>query len=456
MSEPMTQTDLAADRPGQLRHIDLARYHATTRRFDPLPVEGCVTQIIGITAECRGLSVRLGELCVIETSDNEPIQAEAIGFRGATTVLMPLSDLRGIGPGARVRSLGRRLDAPGGSNLLGRVLDGIGRPLDGGAPLADCIRVPVHRAAPTPVERRPITEMCETGLRSIDGLLTIGRGQRIGIFAGAGVGKSTLLGYLASHTKADVTVIGLVGERGREVYDFVHQSLGAEGLKKSVIVAAPSDSPPLQRLKAPFVATAIAESFRDQGKDVLLVMDSLTRFGFAAREVGLALGEPPTAKGYPPSLFSELPRLVERPGRIAKGSITGIYTVLVEGDDMTDPVADSIRSLLDGHVILGRGLAERGHFPAIDVLASVSRLMPSLTDAQQRKAAEKFRRLLAVYRDHKDLIDVGAYKPGADKLVDESVARIGDLERFLKQDLTLPMASAETIRSMSVVVGGLS
>lgn len=437
-------------------YVDLAPYRAAVDRFDPVPVEGCVTQIIGITAECRGLAVRLGELCVIDSADGDAIQAEAIGFRGATTVLMPLSDLRGVGPGARVRSLGRRLDAPGGSALLGRVLDGIGRPLDGGPVPAGCRRVPVHRSAPSPADRRPITEVCETGLRSLDGLLTIGRGQRIGIFAGAGVGKSTLLGYLASHTRADVTVIGLVGERGREVYDFIHQSLGPEGLARSVIVAAPSDSPPLQRLKAPFVATAIAESFRDEGKDVLLVMDSLTRFGFAAREVGLALGEPPTAKGYPPSLFSELPRLVERPGRLGVGSITGIYTVLVEGDDLTDPVADSIRSLLDGHVVLARSLAERGHFPAVDVLASVSRLMPKLTDDAQRKVAEKFRRLLAVYRDHKDLIDVGAYKPGADRVVDESVARIQDLDAFLRQDLAHPMPMKETLGRMRAAVGGSS
>lgn len=435
--------------------FDLAPYHAAVGRFDGLRVEGAVTQIIGITAECRGLAVSLGELCAIRTETGDEVQAEAIGFRGATTVLMPLSELHGVGPGAMVRALGRRLDAPAGDALLGRVLDGIGRPIDGG-PAPRGPRVMVHRRAPAPGERRPITSVCETGVRSIDGLLTLGRGQRIGIFAGAGVGKSTLLGHLAARSVADVTVIGLIGERGREVYDFVHQSLGPDGLRRSVVVAAPSDSPPLQRLKAPFVATAIAEWFRDQGKDVLLVMDSLTRFSFAAREVGLALGEPPTAKGYPPSLFSELPKLVERPGRVERGSITGIYTVLVEGDDLTDPVADSIRSLLDGHIILSRGLAERGHFPAVDVLASVSRLMPMLTTDAHRAVVEKFRRLLAVYRDHKDLIDVGAYKPGADRLVDESVKRIGALDEFLRQDLSRPTPMAETLKKMSGAIGGVA
>ncbi len=436
------------------RTIDLAPYHERLRSFEEYAVEGAVTQIIGITAECRGLAVNLGELCAIERSGGGVIQAEAIGFREGTTVLMPLADLQGVGPGAKVRTLSRRLHAPAGDELLGRVLDGIGRPQDGGPPLKSGRRVPVHRAAPRPALRRPIVEVCETGVKSIDGLLTLGKGQRIGIFAGAGVGKSTLLAALASRSSADVTVIGLVGERGREVYDFINESLGAEGLKKSVVVAAPSDAPPLQRLKAPFVATAIAESFRDAGSDVLLVMDSLTRFGAASREVGLALGEPPTAKGYPPSLFSELPRLVERPGHFEQGSITGIYTVLVEGDDLTDPVADSIRALLDGHIVLARQLADRGHYPAVDVLASVSRLMPNLAAPAQRQAAEKFRRLLAVYRDHKDLIDVGAYKKGADPTVDEAVARIGALEAFLRQDLSRPAPLAATLKALEAAVGG--
>ena len=434
--------------------LDLSPYIDQVERFPSYSAEGAVTQIIGITAECRGLSINLGELCAIESQSGGVIQAEAIGFREGTTVLMPLSDLRGVGPGTRVRALSRRLTAPAGEALLGRVLDGIGRVQDGGFPLRDCRRVPVHRPAPPPADRLPIQEVCETGIRAIDGMLTLGKGQRIGIFAGAGVGKSTLLGALASRSGAAVTVIGLIGERGREVYDFVRDSLGEAGMRRSVVVAAPSDAPPLQRLKAPFVATAIAESFKEAGHDVLLVMDSLTRFGAAARQVGLALGEPPTAKGYPPSLFSELPRLVERPGNYKDGSITGIYTVLVEGDDLNDPVADSIRSLLDGHIVLSRGLAERGHFPSIDVLASVSRLMPNLVSEKQRAAAEKFRRMLAVYRDHKDLIDVGAYKPGANQLVDESVRRIGSLEEFLRQDLLAPSPLKLTLERLEAVVGG--
>ncbi len=432
----------------------LARRASPMLRKADLVVEGSVTRVIGITAECRGLSLDLGELAAIERRDGTELLAEAIGFHGDVTVLMPLSELRGIGPGAHVRSVGSRLDAPAGNGLLGRVLDGLGRPQDGGKALAHCERVAVDRDAPDPHTRRPIREACVTGVKSIDGLLTLGKGQRIGIFAGAGVGKSTLLGALAARSRADVTVICLIGERGREVYDFVRDSLGPEGLRKSVVIAAPSDSPPLERFKAPFVATAIAEWFRDQGKDVLLVMDSLTRFGFAAREVGLALGEPPTAKGYPPSLFSQLPRLVERVGALEKGSITGIYTVLVEGDDLTDPVADSVRSLIDGHIVLRRALAEKGQYPAVDVLASVSRLMSHVTTPEHRKLAERFRRLLALHRDHKDLIDVGAYRPGADKAVDEAIARIAHLEEFLRQDLSAPFDFKATLSAIATAIGG--
>lgn len=434
--------------------FDLAPYFERLERLSVFPIEGAVTRIIGITAECRGLAVHLGELCAIESADGHVLEAEAIGFRDDTTVLMPLGDLTGVGPGAIVRSLGRRLDAPAGEELLGRVLDGIGRPQDDGPPLRSASRVPVHRRAPPPAHRLAIDQPCETGVAAIDGLLTLGKGQRIGIFAGAGVGKSTLLGALAARSRADVTVIGLIGERGREVYDFIRDSLGPEGMKKSVVVAAPSDAPPLQRLKAPFVATAIAESFRDLGRDVLLVMDSLTRFGQASREVGLALGEPPTTKGYPPSLFSELPKLVERPGRFANGSITGIYTVLVDGDDLSDPVADSIRSLLDGHIVLARSLAERAHFPAIDVLASVSRLMPHLVAPRHLDLAARCRRLLAVHRDHKDLIDVGAYRAGADPLVDEAVKRVPKLEESLRQDLSVPLALAATLERFEQALGG--
>ena len=435
---------------------DLGPYLAEVDRHEAFAVEGAVTRVVGITAECGGLTIRLGELCAIDRVDGDAVLAEAIGFHGETTVLMPLGDLDGVGPGAPVRLLGRRLFAPAGEGLLGRVVDGIGRPLDEGPPLRGCRRVPVHRDAPSPATRRPIREVCETGVRSIDGLLTLGKGQRIGIFAGAGVGKSTLLGALAKRSSADVTVIGLIGERGREVYDFVRDVLGPEGLAKSVVVAAPSDSSPLQRLKAPFVATAIAESFMDEGRDVLLVMDSLTRFASASREVGLALGEPPTAKGYPPSLFSSLPKLVERPGIFERGSTTGIYTVLVEGDDLTDPVADSIRSLLDGHIVLSRALAERGHFPAVDVLASVSRLMPNLITPPHDAAATILRRHLAVHRDHKDLIDVGAYRAGADPNVDAAVAAAPSIEAILRQNLVDATPLADTLAAMGAVAGGAS
>jgi FliI/YscN family ATPase len=418
--------------------LNLVPYFEALARAQTLPVAGSLTKIVGITVECRGLGVRLGELCAIETADGGTIHAEAIGFRDETTILMPLADLEGVGPGTPVRPLGRRLDAPAGEELLGRVLDGLGRPMDGGAPLHSLRRVPVHRPSIPPLGRTPIREVFSTGVRAIDGLLTLGKGQRIGIFAGAGVGKSTLLGTLARRSSASVTVIGLIGERGREVSDFVRDSLGEEGLARSVVVAAPSDAPPLQRLKAPFVATAIAEAFLDDGADVLLVMDSLTRFATAAREVGLALGEPPTGKGYPPSLFSHLPKLVERPGNFGHGSITGVYTVLVEGDDLTDPVADSLRALLDGHIVLSRSLAERAHFPSIDVLGSVSRLMVDLVSAEHRASAERFRRLLAAHRDAKDLIDVGAYRSGSDPVVDEAISKIDALNAFLRQDLSRP------------------
>lgn len=417
-------------------------------------VEGSVTRVAGITAECRGLSLDLGDLAAIERRDGSELLAEAIGFSGDVTVMMPLSELKGIGPGAHVRSLGTRLTAPAGEQLLGRVIDGLGRPLDGKPGFEGGPRIALERAAPGPAQRRPIREVFQTGVKAIDGLLTIGKGQRIGIFAGAGVGKSTLLGALAARSSAPVTVIGLIGERGREVYDFVRDSLGEKGLQKSVVVAAPSDSPPLERFKAPFTATAIAEWFRDRGQDVLLVMDSLTRFGAAAREVGLALGEPPTAKGYPPSLFSQLPRLVERVGAVEKGSITGIYTVLVEGDDLTDPVADSVRSLIDGHIVLRRTLAERGHYPAIDVLASISRLMSHIATPEHKKIAERFRRLMAIHRDHKDLIDVGAYRAGADRAVDEAISRIGHLDEFLKQDLAAPIDFRLCLAGMAQALGG--
>lgn len=429
-----------------------ARADRCPRALD-LMIEGSVTRVAGITAECRGLTLDLGDLAAIERRDGSELLAEAIGFHDDVTVLMPLSELKGIGPGAHVRAIGTRLTAPAGERLLGRVIDGLGRPLDGGPGFDDGPRVSLDRAAPGPASRRPIREVFQTGVKAIDGLLTIGKGQRIGIFAGAGVGKSTLLGALAARSASPVTVIGLIGERGREVYDFVRDSLGDKGLAKSVVVAAPSDSPPLERFKAPFTATAIAEWFRDRGQDVLLVMDSLTRFGAAAREVGLALGEPPTAKGYPPSLFSQLPRLVERVGAVEKGSITGIYTVLVEGDDLTDPVADSVRSLIDGHIVLRRSLAERGHYPAIDVLASISRLMSHLATPDHKKVAERFRRLLAIHRDHKDLIDVGAYRAGADRAVDEAIARIAHLDEFLKQDLATPVDFRPCLTGMAQAAG---
>lgn len=396
---------------------------------------GKVSQLIGLVIESDGPEGRIGDLCRVESGDAR-VDAEIVGFRGDRVLLAPLGDVEGIGPGSLVHNSGFGLRAPTGDSLLGRTLDGLGRPMDGQGEIETTRKVPIAAAPPNALRRTMISRPLPTGVRAIDGLLTLGEGQRIGIFAGSGVGKSTLLGMIARNCEADVNVIALVGERGREVKEFIEHDLGPAGLARSVIVCATSDQPALVRIKAALTATAIAESFRDEGRRVLLMMDSVTRFAMAQREVGLAVGEPPSTKGYTPSVFALLPRLMERAGNSDRGSITALYTVLVEGDDTNEPIADATRSILDGHIVLNRRLTSRGHYPPIDVLHSLSRTMPLVVDAGQIAAANDLRELVSAHQDVEDLVNIGAYKPGAKPLADRAIERWDDINRFLRQDKT--------------------
>lgn len=396
-------------------------------------VQGRVTRLIGNVVEASTLDVAVGELCRIERSGTESIDAQVVGFHERGIQLMPLTDLGGIRVNARVWPVGRLPDVGVGASLMGRVLDGLGRPLDKLGPIGTVERYPLNAEPPNPLERALIKTPLATGVRAIDGFLTLGRGQRIGVFAGSGVGKSVLMGMAARHTAADVNVIALLGERGREVREFIERDLGPDGLRRSVVVVVTSDKAPLIRARGALVATAIAEYFRDLGKDVLLMVDSITRVGMAWREIGLSIGEPPTTKGYPPSIFSRLAHLLERAGTAARGSITGLYTVLVESDDLNEPLADMARSILDGHIILSRQLAAERHFPAIDILESVSRVRDSVIDSEQLDAANGLLQLEASYRRAEDLISVGAYKPGSDRSVDTAIALRGELRDFLRQ-----------------------
>lgn len=399
---------------------------------------GRVEKVIGLIIESNGPVASIGHLCHVSTSDSEGIlrevPVEVVGFRGPQTLLMPLGALDGIRAGDLVHSTGEFLKVPVGNALLGRILDGIGQPLDDKpAPLCES-HYPTMASPPNALHRQMIKDPMPTGVRAIDGLNTLCEGQRIGIFAGSGVGKSTLLGMIARNAKADINVICLVGERGREVREFIENDLGEEGLKKSVIICATGDMPALMRIKAAFTATAIAEGFRDMGKSVLLMMDSVTRFAMAQREIGLAVGEPPSAKGYTPSVFALLPRLMERAGMGPKGAITALYTVLVEGDDQNDPIADATRGILDGHLVLSRALTSRGHYPPIDVLQSLSRTMPFVVSPEQIGRANEFRELMAAYRDIEDLVSIGAYKKGAKPISDRAIDCQDAINKFLRQD----------------------
>ena len=408
-------------------------------------INGRVVQVVGLVAESQGPDVRVGDLAKICFRDGtHGLDAEVVGFRGDRVLLMPLGDLREVGPGCDVVSMDRPLGVAVGDALLGRILDGLGEPLDDKGPLVSTDFYPLHADPPHPLRRQMIERPLSVGVKVIDGLLTLGTGQRIGIFAGSGVGKSTLLGMMARYTTADVNVISLVGERGREVREFVERDLGEEGLKRSVIVIATSDQPPLIRLKAALTATAIAEFFRDKGKNVLLMMDSVTRVARAQREIGLAIGEPPATRGYTPSVFEFLPRLLERAGAGEYGSITGIYTVLVEGDDMNEPVADTVRGVLDGHIVLSRKIASRNFYPSVSVLESVSRVMPAIVSAEHMDAAGRIRDLLATYADSEDLINIGAYKTGANSRVDWALKNLDSVRAFLTQKVNESSSFDET------------
>jgi flagellum-specific ATP synthase len=424
--------------------INWQKYNELVRKTSTLRVMGKVSQVIGLTVEVRGIKAALGELCQVYNNGSSPIPLEVVGFRNDTVLAMPLGELRGIAPGSLVAATGSSFSVMVSKDLLGRVLDGLGRPLLGGELQSGDLR-PADNVPINPLKRRRIEKVLPTGIKAIDTLLTCGEGQRVGIFSGSGVGKSTLLGMVARQSEADVNVIGLVGERGREVGDFLERDLGEEGLRRSVVVAATSDQQALVRIKGALVAATIAEYFRDQGLKVLLMMDSITRLAMAQREVGLAIGEPPATKGYTPSVFAMLPRLLERAGIVGDGSITGFYTVLVEGDDFNEPVADAVRGILDGHIVLSRRLAAKNHFPSIDVLDSVSRLMPDITSDEHRRLAGRIKDLLATYREAEDLINIGAYVDGSDPKVDEAKKSIDKINAFLRQDIAEEIHSKEAV-----------
>jgi FliI/YscN family ATPase len=430
--------------------LSLDAYLAQIDGLEPAPISGRVVRVVGLIVESIGPRARIGELCELRGDDGAPpLPLEVVGFRDGRVLLVPLGDTAGIRPGDRIVARGGVLSMPVGPNLLGRVMDGLGRPIDGRGPLLETARAPLRPAALNPLARDPVVAVLGTGVRAIDAMLTCGRGQRVGLFGGSGVGKSTLLGMMARGTAADVVVLALVGERGREVRTFLEHDLGPSGLERSVVVVSTSDSPPLVRIRAAFGATAIAEYFRDQGKNVLLMMDSVTRLAMAQREVGLAAGEPPTAKGYPPSVFAMLPGLLERAGNLRDlGSITAIYSVLVEGDDTNEPIADAVRGILDGHIILSRDLAARNHYPAIDVLPSISRTMPDVTDVEHRQKAGMVRDWLAALRDSEDLVSVGAYVPGSSPRVDGALARREAIDAFLRQPTDMICGFADALRGL--------
>lgn len=415
-------------------NIDFEKLIHIVKDIPSVTSEGKVKKVIGLTIEVEGIKAFVGELCVVYNQLNSPIDCEVVGFKDEEIILMPLGELTGIGPGCRVVAKGVPLNVKCSDELLGKVLDGIGNPIDGSSILGG-ERYSLFNQPPDPMKRRRITEIMPTGIRAIDGLITCGEGQRIGIFAGSGVGKSTTLGMIARTAEADVNVIALIGERGREVLDFIERDLGEEGMKKSVVVCATSDKSPLVRLKGALSATSIAEYFRDQGKKVILMMDSVTRFAMAQREVGLAIGEPPAQKGYTPSVFAMLPKLMERSGLSDKGSITAFYTVLVDGDDFNEPIADTVRGILDGHIVLSRDLAHKNHYPAIDILNSVSRLMSGICEPDHKQSASSARDILAIFKEAEDLINIGAYENGSNPKIDLSIKYIDKVNSFLKQSV---------------------
>jgi len=429
---------------------EFRKYISAIKEMEPIQVRGKVTNIVGLVVEGHGPGSSMGGMCEIYPKGAScSIMAEVVGFRDKRVLLMPLGSLDGIGPGSTIIARKAQPTVKVGRDLLGRVIDGMGEPLDGKGPIAAGKEAPLHGTPMNPLKKKRISEPLDLGIAAVNGALTIGKGQRIAIMAGSGVGKSVLLGMMARHTKADVNVIALIGERGREVKEFIERDLGPEGLKRSVVVAAVSDQPALIRIRGAHLATAIAEYFRDQGLDVLLMMDSVTRYAMSMREIGLAVGEPPTTKGYTPSCFAHMPRLLERVGNSSnKGSITGLYTVLVEGDDMNEPVADTVRSIVDGHIVLSRDLAARNHYPAIDILRSVSRVMGDVVSREHLKLARRMLEYKAVYEEARDLINIGAYVAGNNPQIDTAVRYIDAINAFLKQEIDEKVGIDETLNRM--------
>lgn len=434
-------------------NIDFSKYKNVLESNDFIEYQGKVVKVIGLTIESIGPEVNIGELCQIYTSkNNERINAEVVGFKENTVLLMPYGDMKGIGPGSKVISSGEYFNVGVGKSLIGRVVNGMGVPIDDKGVFEPEKYYPVNNMPPNPLTRKRITDPLPLGVKVIDGLLTVGKGQRIGIFAGSGVGKSTLLGMIARNTKADVNVIALIGERGREVREFIEKDLKDEGLSRSVVIVATSDQPALIRLKGALLATAIAEYFRDQGLDVLLLMDSLTRFAMAQREIGLSIGEPPVSRGYTPSVFGIMPKLLERAGNSEIGSITGLYTVLVDGDDLNEPITDTARGILDGHIVLSRTLANRNQYPAIDVLSSVSRVMSDIITPEHKKIAGEIKKAMAIYKDAEDLINIGAYVKGSNEKIDFSISVIDSILEFIVQDTQSSFTYEEVIQLMDNVL----
>ncbi len=444
-----------------MKSLDFSAERRAARDSDILRPQGKVVQVVGMVVEASGPRAPVGDICLVYPEGGaferrRAIPCEVVGFRQGRILLMPYGEMRGIQPGSRVLATGSPSVCQVGEELLGRVIDGTGNAIDGKPPPACRRKYPLYGREINPISRGRIREPLSTGVKSIDALLTCGKGQRMGILAGSGVGKSVTLGMIARNTSADVNVIALIGERGREVREFIERDLGEAGIRRSVVVVSTSEKSPLVKARGALVATTVAEYFRDRGLDVLLLMDSVTRFAMALREVGLAIGEPPTTKGYTPSVFAALPRLVERAGmgEAERGSVTGLYTVLVEGDDLTDPVADTARSILDGHVVLSRDLAARDHYPAVDVLQSTSRLMMDLAPPEQRKAAARLRRLLAAYRDAEDLVNIGAYQAGTNADVDEALAKRTAIEAFLTQDMQESWSLDDSVAALRTLFPG--
>ncbi len=432
--------------------IDIKKYIKEVNRRRFIKYTGNITKVTGLTIESNGPMATIGELCYIYPHNSlEPITAEVVGFREDKILLMPLGDMEGIASGSKVVASGKTLRVNVGEELIGRVIDGLGNPIDGKGPIKTEKTYPVSNYPPNPLERKIITEPLSFGIKAVDGLLTCGKGQRIGIFAGSGVGKSTLMGMVSRNSSADINVIGLIGERGREVREFIEKDLQEEGLKKSVVVVVTSDQPALIRVKGALVTTAIAEYFRDSGNDVMLLMDSLTRFAMAQREIGLAIGEPPVTRGFTPSVFAIMPKLLERAGTSSRGTITGLYTVLVDGDDLNEPVTDMVRGIIDGHIILSRKLANQNHYPAIDVLASVSRVMPSIINKEHLNMANAIKDVMATYSESEDLINIGAYKMGSNKKIDTAIQLKDDIDQLLQQEVLESYPFEETISIMNEI-----